>query len=386
MDPQVFAEAVRAIYSRAEVTMLERVRRRLMAGIEEPGWAERKLAEIHYLNREIGNVVGDLQAYEPEVERMIEQAYDQGARRAGEELVKANVLSPDIVPTAVKSSLKMLVRETVSCLAATHTRILRTAEDAYRSVISDAAAQSLAGVYTRRQATQAALDRWADLGVTGFVDSKGRNWGLSEYAEMATRTGIGNAQVAGHLERLSEFGHDLVIIPGHWESCPLCAVWEGKVLSAFGATPGYPTLEEAKAQGLRHPNCAHYPQAYVPGMTREIPQDQKARPDLYKERQAQRYNERQIRRWKRRAAVAGDDRERAKCEAKVQAWQGRQREFVKRTGRRRLYHREQPLTGKESWRQFRDREEARAWGDQIDDDGTHRLVVELLYERRTGKR
>ncbi len=99
---------------------------------------------------------------------------------------------------------------------------------------------------------------------------------------------------------------------------------------------------------MRHPNCAHYPQAYVPGLTREIPKDQKAKPDLYKERQAQRYNERQIRRWKRRAAVAGNDKDRAKCEAKVAAWQARQREFVKRTGRRRLYYREQPLAGRES--------------------------------------
>ena len=33
--------------------------------------------------------------------------------------------------------------------------------------------------------------------------------------------------------------------------------WQGKVLSITGKTKGYPTLEEAKAAGLFHPNCRH---------------------------------------------------------------------------------------------------------------------------------
>ena len=33
--------------------------------------------------------------------------------------------------------------------------------------------------------------------------------------------------------------------------------WEGKILSLTGKTPNFPTLEEARAAGLFHPNCRH---------------------------------------------------------------------------------------------------------------------------------
>ena len=33
--------------------------------------------------------------------------------------------------------------------------------------------------------------------------------------------------------------------------------WEGRIVSLTGATDGFPTMEEAKADGLFHPNCTH---------------------------------------------------------------------------------------------------------------------------------
>lgn len=38
---------------------------------------------------------------------------------------------------------------------------------------------------------------------------------------------------------------------------------DGKVLSLTGETPGYPTMDEAKAAGLFHPNCRHLYGLYV---------------------------------------------------------------------------------------------------------------------------
>jgi hypothetical protein len=65
------------------------------------------------------------------------------------------------------------------------------------------------------------------------------------------------AHLQGTLNRLSEHGHDLVKISTHSRACPLCVPWQGRILSITGKTDGYPTLEEAKAQGLFHPNCRH---------------------------------------------------------------------------------------------------------------------------------
>lgn len=65
------------------------------------------------------------------------------------------------------------------------------------------------------------------------------------------------AHLQGTANRLTEYGHDLVIVSYHPGACPLCVPWENKVLSITGKAEGYPTLDEAKAAGLFHPNCRH---------------------------------------------------------------------------------------------------------------------------------
>ncbi|MEG1501987.1 MAG: phage minor capsid protein [Synergistaceae bacterium] len=52
-------------------------------------------------------------------------------------------------------------------------------------------------------------------------------------------------------------GEDLVIVTSHTTTCKKCSPWGGKILSLTGETKGYPTMEEAKASGLFHPNCRH---------------------------------------------------------------------------------------------------------------------------------
>jgi hypothetical protein len=71
------------------------------------------------------------------------------------------------------------------------------------------------------------------------------------------------AHLQGTANRLVEQGHDLVKISTHIGACPLCEPWQGKVLSITGKTKGYPTLEEAKAAGLFHPNCRHAYGLYI---------------------------------------------------------------------------------------------------------------------------
>lgn len=40
--------------------------------------------------------------------------------------------------------------------------------------------------------------------------------------------------------------------------CDVCAKYYGQILSLTGATKGYTTLDEAREEGLFHPNCRHY--------------------------------------------------------------------------------------------------------------------------------
>ena len=83
----------------------------------------------------------------------------------------------------------------------------------------------------------------------------------STYAEMLARTLTANtyreAAQDSILEQFGDFG-DLVEILGRSAvDCSECKQYEGQLLSLNGKTKGYTTIDEAKANGLFHPNCIH---------------------------------------------------------------------------------------------------------------------------------
>lgn len=187
-----------------------------------------------------------------------------GQRRAAE-IVRA-------IPA--QQALRHLIDETLDAVGGTHVRILRSAMDIYRQVISRTSAQMLTGTQTTLQAMQSALDQLGGRGVTGFVDKAGRAWDLTSYVEMATRSAAGRAAVDGHMASLGAAGIDLVIVSDAPQNCRLCAPWEGKVLTRSGPAGARTvemehstrdgvtvrvevagSLEEARSSGLMHPNC-----------------------------------------------------------------------------------------------------------------------------------
>ena len=83
----------------------------------------------------------------------------------------------------------------------------------------------------------------------------------STYTEMLARTLTANTYREGAqdsiLKQFGEFG-DLVEILGRSKvDCSECKQYEGQILSLTGKTKGYTTIDEAKANGLFHPNCIH---------------------------------------------------------------------------------------------------------------------------------
>ena len=102
-----------------------------------------------------------------------------------------------------------------------------------------------------------------DAGITAFIDKRGRSWNMASYTDMLCRT---SSMQIFHQAKTNEYlahGEDLVIVSSHSPTCDKCAPWNGKVLSLTGETPGYPTMEEAKAAGLFHPNCRHTYNLYI---------------------------------------------------------------------------------------------------------------------------
>lgn len=103
-----------------------------------------------------------------------------------------------------------------------------------------------------------------DNGITALTDKAGKNWTFDNYARMLARTKATEARNQGLANRMLTSGYDLVQVSNHGTNHPACAKWEGKILSLTGKTPGYPTLYEAAAAGLFHPNCEHAINVLVP--------------------------------------------------------------------------------------------------------------------------
>lgn len=354
------AKATRDVYVAAEIDLLAKVARRTARGITEPGWTERKLAEIQDLRREVQATIADLASSSAEtVTEAVTTAYNRGASAAGADLTKVGVSRQVAFAAVDLAKVETLVSAAIGTVQSTHLRIFRSTLDGYRDVITGPASQVIVGAATRREAAQQALDAFARRGVTGFVDNAGRSWDLASYTEMATRTATGQAAVQGHVDQLGQAGHNLVIVSEHTQECPLCRPWEGKVLSISGGGVGTVsgvnvrgagtitthvdgTLDEARGAGLFHPSCRHTLGAYVPGLS--VPVVAEADPDGYAERMEQRRLERGVREWKRREAVAITPDAQTRSRAKVREWQSRSRAHAAGTGQRRRYDRES-ITG-----------------------------------------
>lgn len=92
-----------------------------------------------------------------------------------------------------------------------------------------------------------------------FRDKNGRSWSNASYLQMLTRTTLANVSRNTQISTLTQNGCDLARISddGGGDSCDACSRWAGRIVSLTGATKGYPTLDEAEADGLFHPNCVH---------------------------------------------------------------------------------------------------------------------------------
>lgn len=324
------------LYADVEVSLLRYIAKRLARGLGDDDWAVKRLGEAGVVRSRARRIVSSLQRErDKEVVRMVMAAHAAGAESAA----RTTGIAATIATVDSEAASRALVHALSGNLSQADLSILRSADDIYRRVIANVTARGLADEFTRRAAAQAALDMFADTGITGFTDMAGRNWSLTSYAEMACRTAVNSAARQGVFDELRADGRDLVIVSGSPSCCEMCAPWEGEVLSLDGMTSGYPTLGEAEADGLFHPNCSHTADPYIEGLTKRTAV-QRGDPERYAARQEQRYLERGLRQWKMREAVALDDAAAARAAAKVSEWESRLRQHITANDLKRLPYRE----------------------------------------------
>lgn len=320
------------VYEQAEARMLGRVSARLAKGVDQPGWTEKKYADVIAVRKELANMTDSLSKKRKQMTaQFVADAYAQSAeafiadiRGFGENKDVATL------PQNV-SKVAAILAELDQSLDASDRMILRQANDVYADVVGRATSLAATGTITVRQAVDDELKRFADSGITSFVDKAGRRWEMSTYAEMATLTALSRATLEGYTDTMQAYGFDLAIISSHVGACPLCEAWQGVVVSVSGRDARYPSLADAESSGVFHPRCLHHISTYYEGITkgaRRSPRTVQQPSESYSTRATQRRYEAAIRRWKRRMAVATNPQDERTAYARVRMYQARIRSLL----------------------------------------------------------
>jgi hypothetical protein len=147
------------------------------------------------------------------------------------------------------------VRAALALVTRVHRHLDATLSGLMRGLVLSDPRKAVAAV-EKALATDGLLVRIAD-GTTRVLTPGGRYWQPSSYAEMVSRTGIADARRTAFKTRYLANGVDVVQVVENGSVHEECIRWEGEYLSLTGAAKELPTVEDAEAQGLFHPNCSH---------------------------------------------------------------------------------------------------------------------------------
>ena len=326
-DKEEIAEGLKIIYGKARERMLENVSGRLSRGITQHGWAERKANEVLAAHAQLER---DLDRAHDQREKLLsgvmDRAYVTGSQKFYSDMRSVLGETAHISPNSMKAGY--ILADLNNSLNASERRILRQFDDKYADIIGAVSAEMATGTMTTRQAVGEALIAFADDGIDGFIDRGGHHWTLENYSEMAVLTAIERSTISGYVDTMQEYGYDLAIIDGHAGSCPICAAWEGVIVSVSGNDSDYPSLDDAENDGCFHPRCMHGITTYYPDIShtpaggfRTEPREIEGESPSYTARSKQRYMERMIRKYKDRAIVAQTPQQKMQAVNKVRQWE-----------------------------------------------------------------
>lgn len=249
--------------------------------------------------------------------------------------------------------LNALMAETQKNLYSAEISAVRYAEDQYRQIIFNSNVYFNTGSGNLIKCIDMATRNFLEAGINNVEYKNGRRVNIQSYAEMALRTAEKRSYIQGEAKMRDEYGLGLVIVNRRGNACPKCMKFVGKIFNddVYGSAPidpRFPLLSEAIAGGLYHPNCKDVHTTYFEGITTEYPAPTKTEIEnaekQYLLEQQQRFNERQIRKYKRLADGTLDENEQKSYNELVRKYQAKQRKLIEENPTlRRKYWRESVL-------------------------------------------
>ena len=219
--------------------------------------------------------------------------------------------------------------------------------------------QVISGAFTKEQAIKTAVKDLASQGIHAAQYKNGRRMSLEAAVRMNVVTGVNQTCAQLQLERADEADCDLVEVSAHAGARPDHELWQGKLYSRSGEHPKYPDFVSSTGYGtvtgLCGANCRHNFYPFYEGIskrayTEKELEQMKARTVPYNGRmlteyeasQVQRKIERNIRRWKReKAGMKAAGQSTAEAAAKLKYWRSELEDFIRQTGFKRQYSREE---------------------------------------------
>ena len=182
--------------------------------------------------------------------------------------------------------LDVLIERTKADFSRAEYAVLRGANDQYRKIIFDAQVYgNITNDYAK--AVDMATHDYLQNGLQsiqykGWTDKYGKyhagtKHNISDYAEMAIRTGNKRAYLMGEGNAHDAYGIHTIRVNKRTQACPKCVGFLGKVMVDdvyAGGTPkeasklGVPLLSQAIQQGFLHPNCKDIYSMYIPNVSK----------------------------------------------------------------------------------------------------------------------
>ena len=342
-----FDKEIAEIYKDMELKMIESMKRNLglhlaeetEAGIDYPQWQAIKIRELRKYQRHNKMLLkSSTRGMAKNIKDHIRDEMKQGslyemkrfkeAKGAG---YKSAVAMKDGFFKINTRKVDVLINSVNSDFSRADKAVLRMMNDTYRSTIFKYGMYVTNGVYTEKQAYDAAVKDFLSRGINCIEYKDGRRVNIADYTSMAIRTVNQRAYMAGEGEFRKYLGETLVIISSHATSCKLCQPFENKVLIDdvySGGTPDdgdYMLLSQAMVEGLFHPRCRHGLGTYYPELEDIVHYDtEENRVNEYgTEKLNQAHIENMIQKYKRLVIGSIDPMNIAKYQARLNEWERR---------------------------------------------------------------
>ena len=229
---------LRMLYLHTEKEILRELNREQARGLVDYG----TFASLMRIQQTLQTMQDECFEYVPQ---MVNKIFRDANSRLAYEAAEALTTTQTAIVEQLTANLLGNINEAAETAFTTSERIMqigRLEPDVFRNpaLLATARSEAAGGAWAQAvKETKAAIEQ---QNVVSFVDKSGREWGLTEYCTMATRTVANQATVAAEL---TADDWDLWMVLKSGFPCAVCAAYQGRVYSKSGTNPDYPPLSMA---------------------------------------------------------------------------------------------------------------------------------------------